>query len=784
MTSTPMQPSSSSTSTSSTSSSLSTHQRVTSGSFRINVTETRRDTSSSSPSSSSSPTATRSSPSMFLINNNNNKIKLRDVFDDNGGTTTNWSLLTRRTKKWSTWLIMVGVMIGLYTTTRQQRTKTTTNQPWWQSKTQSRIDSVVDQEGIPIVDRTTIDKLRLLELHFGADPDQSDENNAPVDGAGSLGSLGLIKTTNQNDNNDIDEPPIVVDVPAFVKPDPLAPPPPTRMPTEWVDRQFCPEKGGQPCSFVVAAWLGEQETKAQQHLHQLGLLALALNRTLVLPNVSKSRLGTCYSNSFDFYYSPNSLQRLGIPTITHEEFVDWTLKRSQAPTAQIVSMQSAKLNYPQGAIEIDSASDSTLVPNKPNRNLCLKQPKTRLQFQSFSPLIIFPPEGYHKNDNSRRNFGESVVNTLRSLEVCFKSSRSTVKQNQKLPNVLAFNYELRYPMMSSAVVNAFQAEHVVANVAAAAAAAAVKHDQNDDNVDRSIPDLNDDLDDDDDDGDDTDISLSSNTLTTLPPFQHFDYSNIWQDLSNVIVEQLSPFIAIHWRTETLISKNLLICSQRLIERLIQLKLEFPKIHYVYLATDYPIEELWNNNNDNKIETKSIPHSGTFSKVVTEEHHLAFKSFLKQFQSKLGKTMTLTTFSKQQNLIKQVPQSVKERSWPLMSLNDDEDEQDQEEEFQSPNSLNSRPLQLEKIDSGLFGILDKLIVSKSQIFLTGVPGKGSNTLNSCSKSSSFTNQLIDSRKELLKQQEQDDDVDDEQDENKSLWNVVTHWSIDGKIVDEE
>jgi len=49
-----------------------------------------------------------------------------------------------------------------------------------------------------------------------------------------------------------------------------------------------------------------------QHLHQLGLLARALNRTLVLPNVNKARFGTCRRNPFEFYYEADTLQRLGI----------------------------------------------------------------------------------------------------------------------------------------------------------------------------------------------------------------------------------------------------------------------------------------------------------------------------------------------------------------------------------------------------------------------------------------------------------------------------------------
>ncbi|KAM0788084.1 hypothetical protein ACM66B_001253 [Microbotryomycetes sp. NB124-2] len=766
MSSTPMLQSLSSSSTYSTSSfgaaASQPHRRTTSGSFRIEVNQSPPSPTSSSSlasSSSSSPTSKA-------------RIRLRaDVFDDaSHHSSSGWatgSALKRTLSARRTLLVVVAIVcIYAWTSTATSFSSSSTT-----SKTNNKLD-LNDSDAVPVVDRAAIDKLRLLEIHFGADEEQSDENSAPVDGVGSRGQAGLRqdKQRAQQEENDLEEhggerddddndaPPMVVDIPQFIKPDPLAPEALERVPARILDRQVCPENGGRPCSFLLAAWLGEQETKAQQHLHQLGMLAMSLNRTLVLPNVSKSRMGTCYANPFDFYYSSSSLEDLGIPTITHEDFVAWTLQRDPPPSAQVVSMMSAKSSYPQGAIEIDSASDPYLVPNKPTRNFCLRQPKTKLDFNQKSPLVIYPPEGYHKNDNSRRSFGESCVNTLKSRDVAARSSRAaTVRDDdddELLPDVYAFNYELRYPMMSPAVVTSFQTD------------------------------------------------LTTSTSATLPDFQHFEYSDLWHDLSDVIVQRLSPFIAIHWRTETLSSQNLVPCATRLVNKLVSLKRVYPEIETVYLATDYPIEDLL----DDTTTTTTIPHSGTFAKAVLPQHHQAFQQFIKLFEQEFGagrkgrggggqgNKLRLTTFAREQKELegRDVSDSFKQRIIPLMPFFKPE----QEDLGQDVNDDGSRTtmtqheggggIEFEKgqldvglVDPGLYGILDKLIVTRSQVFLTGLPssgGTGSNVGGACAKLSSFTNQMIEARERMRGLQHGGEDGGERRKEE--LWNTVTHWSLKG------
>ncbi|KAF8181485.1 hypothetical protein BJ912DRAFT_906817, partial [Pholiota molesta] len=62
-----------------------------------------------------------------------------------------------------------------------------------------------------------------------------------------------------------------------------------------------------PCRFLLPLRIAEQESKARIHLAQLALLARALNRTLVLPNVGRSKVGACFRWDLGAYYDVRSL---------------------------------------------------------------------------------------------------------------------------------------------------------------------------------------------------------------------------------------------------------------------------------------------------------------------------------------------------------------------------------------------------------------------------------------------------------------------------------------------
>ncbi|GAA6000413.1 hypothetical protein JCM10207_008001 [Rhodosporidiobolus poonsookiae] len=619
---------------------------------------------------------------------------------------------------------------------------------WWRAAAPPVLE---DDPDPPVVERTTLEKLRLLEIHFGAD---EDEPTHDLTGTG-YGARPA---------RDPDAPPLVVDIPDVVKPNPaLDPAVQGRVPADVLDEQVCGARDGQTCQFLIPAWLGEQETKAQQHLYQLGLLALSLNRTLVLPNVSKSRLGTCYRNPFAFYYSPSSLSSLGIRTLPLDDFIQWTQQRDPPPSAQVVSVVNGRPGvYTAGAVEVDSASDPASVPAKPSRNLCLRAPRTRLDFSAHSPLALFPPEGFHKSENSRLAFGESVVHTLSSGDVAAQSSRRSAAAlssfgagedgKAPLPDVLAFNYELRFPILSPARAVLLAPP--------------------------SPPSSSDDL------------EAEPEPIPEPLPFAHFPYAAPWVALGDLIAARLSPYIAVHWRTEALTPSNLRPCATSLIEKLLALKQRHPSLQTVYLATDYPVEALDPSLGAGGVE---IPHSGTFAKAVTEQHHAAFRRFLREFERRLADPakLRLTTFSKELAELELPPALAADiAAFTTPPL---------------PPSLDGAPsdpppppptkLDLSTLDTGLFGILDKAVAVHAELFITGMPGVGSSTVGACAKLSSFTNQLVEAREgRMSAQRSQGEGEEEEEREGEEaekgeretvpgeLWNTVAHFSLTGEEVD--
>ena len=342
---------------------------------------------------------------------------------------------------------------------------------WDGSRTSKSPAGSTDDDRIPgvhKVERDVLEKLKKLERHLGKQAEaaresvrkeaakagitdlveEDEEDKAMVD-PDEMRYLNLRVTEGQQPKPRDQLPmPRVDRIPEPIKP--VKAPPPSKeilnpnplVAAAELDALYCPTQ--KSCKFIVPGFIGEQETKAQEHLYQLGLLAAALNRTVVLPNLIRSRLGTCYANPFSFYYSQDALNDLGMPSISQAQFIDWANQRDPSATAQIVSMSNPKADYPTGAIEIDSTSDPTLVPGKPDRKLCLQPPKSFLNFTHYSPLAVFPPESWHKLDETRLAFGESVINTLRSDEVYAKSSRSALAKledgSQPTPDVLVLNY--------------------------------------------------------------------------------------------------------------------------------------------------------------------------------------------------------------------------------------------------------------------------------------------------------------------------------------------------------
>lgn len=115
-----------------------------------------------------------------------------------------------------------------------------------------------DDVEVPKVDRTALDKLRLLELHLGADEENEADEGMPSrdEPAPRVPQRPKVQFQKPAEVRD-DAPPLVAEIPNVFKPDPLAPPPLPRMQAAALDAEVCPERDGAPCSFLVPAWLGQ-----------------------------------------------------------------------------------------------------------------------------------------------------------------------------------------------------------------------------------------------------------------------------------------------------------------------------------------------------------------------------------------------------------------------------------------------------------------------------------------------------------------------------------------------
>lgn len=168
---------------------------------------------------------------------------------------------------------------------------------------------------------------------------------------------------------------------------------------------------------MIARRIGEQESKASNHVYQIGLLARALNRTLVLPPMWKSRFGTCYRNSFSFYYHEGTFAKLDIPFIPFEVFQRWVSKRRTTPSAQIIDVvaQTSPQSISRSGNYASFLESSSTSPSKSKHNLCLQDKVPRLSYLS-PPLVLSPIEPTWFLDSKRldgfRKEALEVLNTV------------------------------------------------------------------------------------------------------------------------------------------------------------------------------------------------------------------------------------------------------------------------------------------------------------------------------------------------------------------------------------
>lgn len=187
----------------------------------------------------------------------------------------------------------------------------------------------------------------------------------------------------------------------------------TASPAEF-DLSIC---GADACRFILPLRIAEQESKSRLHFLQILELAGSLNRIAVLPNVGKSRMGICLRWNFEKYYDVEALQvrpdagrsRL----IDTETFRRWTATRPNKPNGQLVSINSKPLSrlassdtlFFENGVTVKVEQDQD--PSSRQNARCIKAKFPRLGLEAYSPLSIYPSKGL-KN----KPFGTKIAKAL------------------------------------------------------------------------------------------------------------------------------------------------------------------------------------------------------------------------------------------------------------------------------------------------------------------------------------------------------------------------------------
>lgn len=524
----------------------------------------------------------------------------------------------------------------------------------------------------PMVDRSILEKLALM------DPDSDDPDERPAPSARDKYAW----------------PPAVMRIPE--------PSPPT-LPSTPVHHQFqhVPISTASPaefdlsicgeniCQFILPLRIAEQESKARLHFTQILELARLLDRIVVLPNVGKSRMGTCLKWTFEKYYDSEAFQARAendtMRVIDMETFRRWTATRPMKPNAQIVSIDSKPRS--------DLSSSSTLFiengltvkieqdqdPSDPKYTRCLNSKFPRLALDVFSPLSIHPSRGLKNrpigtrivNALLREDVQEASIRTgdaaeLVGLDEFIESQEQDEEQQDEEqderrddvepssdPDVLILDYDLRHPAFSTPLISS--PPHPTLSYS---------------------PTL---------------IALADNLLTPLKP---------------------ADYLVIHWRMETVPPDVLPRCAELLVNTLAGLLgPQVPEnennsggtvdiaIKTVWFASDYPypITRTLSSTNQHQTQEDGGSKSGTFRGVGIQHEEAAevLRSAFEEGGVHEGRKIT--------GLAEAVAKVREDRLRGAAGTG-------------GPTGVGLEGGLME--DAGVLGILDKIVASRASLFVSG------------------------------------------------------------------
>ena len=211
------------------------------------------------------------------------------------------------------------------------------------------------------------------------------------------------------------------------------------------------ERHPRPCQFILPVRITEQESKARIHFSQIAELARRLNRTVILPKVGKSKIGSCFKWPMEIYYDIPSLSddkgnnEWFVDPEAFKGWLEYRDRRGRPFTSQMVTVEnvlesrSVLRQEPVYANE-DVTAYTYRAFGEWERNLpgCFSTKFPSLKLEDL-PIVMSMNSA---TNASGKLTGNSVVEAFSSLSRRALDGRSRYPHWQ--PHVLVVDWELRH----------------------------------------------------------------------------------------------------------------------------------------------------------------------------------------------------------------------------------------------------------------------------------------------------------------------------------------------------
>ncbi|GAA5932083.1 uncharacterized protein JCM15063_001116 [Sporobolomyces koalae] len=497
--------------------------------------------------------------------------------------------------------------------------------------------------------------------------------------------------------------------------------------------------------YLFPVRIAEQESKAEQHLHQLALLAISLNRTLVVPNVGGSRLHACQPFSPSFYYDLDTWAQHFHGKLSVIEQKSWfgiVAGQRDVPVHALRLTQGKKR-------DADRTSATDLFHWA---DFCLAGMAEIFDEPQPPWLTLYAPVHYREFDDLElAGFSNGLVSSLSRLDPAPDRSRT---------DVLLVDYNLRHRVFPSFLPNSTDltpASPSSLNATSDSTAEGPANSSFDSNVRAPVvahydpyPHLR------------SLASLPERSSTDFFKFEPMPYQALWLDIASSIAQAIQPSIGVHWRMENVPISHLSPCATALARTLAETVSSASRpFEHVYIASDFPFVTVVSSRPpvDN---SPASSFSDTFIHL-TASHRAAASRLVRLLVEPRSPSFFERWFSSPE------PASSTRRIAEVHTL----------ETLLSENSPTFLPTNVSralapldhdlfKLDRGLSGILDKLVLVQTDRFVAGWSDQG---FEMCAKRSSFTDSVTTQRRNKLRGREGDtlgdlEEKEAEEEENKA------------------